>query len=563
MITLFFVHIVITSLCFIAGQITYYFFGEEEQNRPIVYYLITGLAVLTILGQVAVLVIPVNYSFSIALLATALIGLSFRKLFFSFLYGLILRQTQNLHPFTIFGFLISWILIIMLNAGPTLMDDTESYHIQMVKWIQEFGTVPGIANLHERFGFNSSWFTSIALFTFPSEYNFFTALNGILSVWFAFHLWSQINILFYKPLLKENALASFFSLFILLFSMLLWPVLRGNASTANYDFITSIITVLLFLEVFKKNTESGRQFDPGFEFFFWPIYLFTVRIINFPLCILSIYAIACILKQKRIKKLCAYLSLGFVTVIPFLARNVLLSGYPFYPSTYFNWFEVDWKVDETVINELLRFIKYFNRMNTMFQSIEDTQRLTFPGWVFVWYRHLFINDKLLTTIGLSGFLAATFFFRKYLFRYRLQALLYCTIIIQVFLWFVIAPDPRFIYGCLLCGAALAFTPIFNLASKHLQIIVYSGTAFLVIFTSSLVAYKPFSDPQYRNFILPHKIPQPPIKEIHLDHANLHIPEKILNNWNPRCYATPLPCLYKVDPRLHLRGKTIREGFSIR
>ena len=43
-------------------------------------------------------------------------------------------------------------MVLTLNAGPTVMDDTDSYHIQMVKWIQEFGSVPGIANLHLRFG---------------------------------------------------------------------------------------------------------------------------------------------------------------------------------------------------------------------------------------------------------------------------------------------------------------------------------------------------------------------------------------------------------------------------
>jgi hypothetical protein len=43
---------------------------------------------------------------------------------------------------------------------------------------------------------------------------------------------------------------------------------------------------------------------------------------------------------------------------------------------------------------------------------------------------------------------------------------------------------------------------------------------------------------------------------------LHIPEKILNNWNPRCYDIALPCLYQVDPRLRARGKTVKEGFKL-
>ena len=52
-------------------------------------------------------------------------------------------------------------MILVLNAGPFRMDDTDSYHIQMVKWIQEYGSVPGIANLHLTIWFNSSWFVSM------------------------------------------------------------------------------------------------------------------------------------------------------------------------------------------------------------------------------------------------------------------------------------------------------------------------------------------------------------------------------------------------------------------
>ena len=54
-------------------------------------------------------------------------------------------------------------MILVMNAGPTIMDDTDSYHIQMIKWARDYGSVPGIANLHLRYGFNSSWFISVAL----------------------------------------------------------------------------------------------------------------------------------------------------------------------------------------------------------------------------------------------------------------------------------------------------------------------------------------------------------------------------------------------------------------
>jgi hypothetical protein len=38
-------------------------------------------------------------------------------------------------------------------------------HLPLIRWIAEAGSVPGLANLHGRFGFNSTWLTSAALFS--------------------------------------------------------------------------------------------------------------------------------------------------------------------------------------------------------------------------------------------------------------------------------------------------------------------------------------------------------------------------------------------------------------
>ena len=62
--------------------------------------------------------------------------------------------------------------------------------------------------------------------------------------------------------------------------------------------------------------------------------------------------------------------------------------------------------------------------------------------------------------------------------------------------------------------------------------------------------------------MPAQFPQPPVKEIPVHGIIFHIPEKISNNWNARCYGTDLPCLYKIDHRLKTRGKNIRSGFRL-
>ncbi|MFM9910859.1 MAG: hypothetical protein ACKVOW_16080, partial [Chitinophagaceae bacterium] len=68
--------------------------------------------------------------------------------------------------------------------------------------------------------------------------------------------------------------------------------------------------------------------------------------------------------------------------------------------------------------------------------------------------------------------------------------------------------------------------------------------------------------KYRNLIFPFAIPQPPTELIKIENLTLRIPKKILNNWNPRCYATNLPCLYVLNPKLRLRGNSIKQGFRL-
>lgn len=56
-------------------------------------------------------------------------------------------------------------MAVAWNAtGPVELWDTGLYHYQMVCWLAQAGTAPGMALLHFRFGFSSSWFALSAVF---------------------------------------------------------------------------------------------------------------------------------------------------------------------------------------------------------------------------------------------------------------------------------------------------------------------------------------------------------------------------------------------------------------
>jgi hypothetical protein len=229
-----------------------------------------------------------------------------------------------------------------------------------------------------------------------------------------------------------------------------------------------------------------------------------------------------------------------------------------------NVFPVDWKVDRITIQGLLDFIKYYNRIGTHFSDISHTRQLTSPGWVVSWFHYLFTYDKIAVVLGVAGYVINLIPIRRFLQLYnpitRFFVIVFC---LQLVSWMCVAPDPRFVYGELLCGVALLV--IFFLRNLSFSTGSFRPVLLLMILFAGVLIYglsKTLRSDDYRHFLLPYGIPQPPTREVVVDNISLKIPEKILNNWNPRCYATELPCLYIVNPKLRARGKDIKNGFRL-
>jgi hypothetical protein len=433
-----------------------------------------------------------------------------------------------------------------------MMDDTGSYHIQMIKWVEEYGTVPGIANLHERYGFNSSWFISIASFNFfPGKMHSFSALNGLLSVWFCYYF---IDKAFKKDLPPSTKAASLLTIVLALVS---WPILRGNAATANYDSITMLAVTVLFTEMIEKNIQK-KNASFSIEYILWPAYLFTVRIINFPILVLMLIPIIEIIKHKNRKGLTRIIIFPAILIIPFLWRNVILSGYPFYPSPLFDIFPVDWKTPKEVLDRLIYFITYYNRVNNGFMDIETTAQLGNIKWIRPWFHYMFEYDKLVFLPGITGLIT---YLTVTLSSIKRESLISCiTIIMTIATWFLVAPDPRFIYGFLISGSFFLFIFIFKKAIRQNLIPVLS----IIILTSVIIfSIMKLKNSEYRNFVFARPLPQPEVKKIMINGIEFNIPGKVEGNWNERCYETSLPCLYSIYPGLEPRGRNIKDGFRIR
>ncbi|WP_152267438.1 LIC_10190 family membrane protein [Agriterribacter humi] len=561
MLLMLFLHVFITISCLWAGYLYYRLInGNTKSGKHFIIHAINGLIILTLLTQLSALFIPIGNVFSLLLFLLLILSAVYMRKTFT---GLLKNIFSNITRLSVAGkicLVCLWLIVLMLNTGPLIMDDTESYHIQMVQWIEAYGSVPGIANLHERYGFNSSWFSSVAVFHFSfRNLNTFTALNGALSLWFCLYF-AEIGFHRYK---KENVSLCFAALVTLLFSFASWPVIRGNAATVNYDYITMLVILVLCIETYLCKA-GQKDFDLLPEWLIWPVYLFTVRIINYPLLLLSIFAIIYLLKNKKWYHLSSFTIIALLLMLPFLTRNIIVSGYPFYPSPFLDYFNVDWKTPPEVLEHLLRFIKYYNRVSTGILDIETTASLNGMNWIPLWFKYMTVYDQLIFLPGIAGIIIYGISIwrngKKEFSHYRILTM---SLILFLTSWFCIAPDPRFIYGFLIAGIFFLFNSINRLLNAHIiNKMIYTVTIILMLCIAPYIVYKHVENYSFKNCVIPASLPQPAVKEKQIGEIIVRIPEKINGNWNPRCYGTPLPCLYSIYPGLEARGKTIREGFRI-
>ena len=198
--------------------------GDKTQYSIINTFFI-GLAIAAILACGLSLFTPLTkYIFLLILAFTVIYGVYRRKK----MTKSIIEFVKELRSLSVWGKIVyTLIIIIVLYHSGAFSNayDQFLYHQQHIKWLQEYGVVNGLANLHMRLGFNSSSLSITSLFAFHPDLKIsFTALNG-LSL-FVFASWLTI-----KAQKSKETVASFAYLFTLVIFVQFYAVELSSTST--------------------------------------------------------------------------------------------------------------------------------------------------------------------------------------------------------------------------------------------------------------------------------------------------------------------------------------------
>ncbi|MCR5501567.1 MAG: hypothetical protein K6F53_01010 [Lachnospiraceae bacterium] len=470
--------------------------GDKEGSfllRPL-FCVLAGLCLLTVYAQYFSLFSGVGLAANLLLLITCVIILFvFRRELPSFLKASAVR-TGSLN-LAVIAFL--FLAFALFTSSGYMHYDSDLYHAQSIRWIEEYGIVPGLGNLHSRLAYNSAAFPLTALFSF----SFLTGRSlHVMAGLFAFLLSVKILPLFsvFRTVLKktgsrENAgpgKSPLFpaSQFVRLAALYYLCSVFDEITAPSSDYF--LVLLIFLLSIFW--CELSESSDPPAEdlmilSLLTPV-IFSIKLSGALFVLLFLYPAVLFLRGKKYRQVLLPALLMILSAAPFLIRNVILSGYLLYPFPGLDLFSFDFKIPAGMAAYDAAEIGAYGR-GLKSALLFDTP---FRGWFPLWLSSLGFIDRIsfvLSVLCLPVLLFA--FFLRFLRKKEsgCAIMILCAVTAASFaFWFLNAPLVR--YGCVYLYLLPALTA--GLLSKPLSERLSSrpagrrsalmlGSAFLLLF----------------------------------------------------------------------------------
>jgi len=478
------------------------------------------------------------------------------------------RQSfQKQHILTWLTICISLVTTLVLSTLKPGNSDTGLYHAQAIRWIETFPVVPGLGNLHSRLAYNSNWFPLQAGFSFAfldlrSFHLMGAVLTGLCLVYFGGGL---------QGLIKADLRLSHWMR--LAFLPLTFYVLASEISSTGTDLPVTLFTwVILCVWLDTLEKPSGSPDWRHVLLVSLPVMLVSIKLSAFPLLLVTLWVLVPGLRTN-VGRRTIWSTIIFVLLfcLPWLARNVIISGYLVYPQTMLDIFNVPWKMPIQGVKDEAEWIVSWARFPRMDKELVLAMPVT--QWAPMWFDDLSKNRQIILLVlaaapfgfGLAALTAWIFFrksFKDWFHPFTLSLPLWLVTYTGILFWFFSVPRYRFGNGVLMAGLVLVVLcglGLFRSILKPMTRFIPSGLAVLIIgYTVFVLAtsYDPKTLPV--RWILP------------ADYVNLPTEPCGFSNFGVACATQyqqcgykPFPCVPQVVPNVYMRGKSFGDGFEVR
>ena len=334
-------------------------------------FLLAGLATLLALLQLWHFFAPINV---IPYITLILLGIVLSSTVLGKSTFLSLLNTPRWAAIT-FALIALW--LANHATGPNAEYDAGLYHLQAIKWTENFRIVPGLANLHMRFGFSST-LTLLAAFLDQGLWqgNASHIENGFL-------LAALAAMILRAATRTLNATTDLADRLLLFTAPLLtdWA-LDIQASSYSTDIGAAVLTVIAAYYFLRTFAPESRERN-GLLTTLLAASAIAAKGSTLFLCAPMIAITLILLRKHSLRPAIA----AALILLPWTVRETILTGYPLYPSAALS-FPVDWRMPiqkvEWLRHTLLNWARWF--------SYDDTQGHT---WIPTW-----LHERLLTANNL-------------------------------------------------------------------------------------------------------------------------------------------------------------------
>ena len=232
------------------------------------------------------------------------------------------------------------VMLLLFSYGASrgyMHVDSGLYHAQAIRWIEEYGVVPGLANLHCRLAYNSSAFVLTALYSmsFLGGQSLHT-VAGFMALVLAVKGLDVVKVFSRKKVLVSD----FVKVAMLFYITIIYTEMMSPASD-YFAMLFLFYVVLTWVELEERKEKNITPF--GMLCVLLAVNV-SIKLSSAIMLLMVLKPAVILLKEKRYGQIGIYLSLGILAVFPYLARNVILSGWLVYPFPAIDLFSFDWKI---------------------------------------------------------------------------------------------------------------------------------------------------------------------------------------------------------------------------
>ena len=462
-------------------------------------------------------------------------------------------------PYFILAILITLLFILFSSIVTPRLFDSHLYHIGAIKWNEMYNVVPGLANFHDRFGFNSSFFVMSASFTLTSILNQSLYLLSSLIV-LVFFIW-LIKIAF-----EKKGLIAFICIFYLYF---FYEQYILDISSPSSDLLPNILISFLFFKLLILGENFKNQY---LLLIVIPFFCITLKLSTIPILLISF--ITLFYKLNKLNAIKQTLIYGTIFILPWIIRNVILTGYVLYPFEEIDFFNFDWEVPAEKVKETKDWV--YSWAKIPFYDSNEVLNKSFSDWFSIWWEMTDIKNRRLFIVALISpvLLTVVSLFKRHTFN-KVFIIAYSICYLGFIFWLLKAPDFRFSFSLILLLNISVLIKIFDFNlfyhkyTHHFIIIIMFSTLIIntkksfILFSEDYKVYeltsylyKPIN---YNTFVK--KCNAQFIKNKYsLENKKEVILYSPSQNNSSRCFDV-MPCSAYLNKNIKLRGNSLNDGFK--